>query len=818
MRSIFTMLALSMITLIGYAQYKPTGNIVYGEVTSEGANIPFINIYIDGTTIGTTTDKDGQFSLAGIPEGLLTITAQGVGYKAKSFEINMAPEEPIELNFQLEEDVLNLDGVVVTADRNATSRLEAPMIVNSLTPKLFESTQAINVADVLDFTPGLRMECNCSNCGFTQVRMNGMDGSYSQILMNSRPVFSGLAGVYGLELIPTNMIQRVEVVRCGGSAMFGGNAIAGTVNIITQDPVTNGFTLDMRYGNIGAGNDHGTTPANDYIVSANGSMITEDRKAGMYIYGMSRKRDAFDENGDDFSEMVRMNNLTLGLSGFIKPSNKTKIMLDLYRMEEDRRGGNMLDYLPHEADIAESLEHTISGGNLSFDLFTNTKKLNKLTIYAAAQAVDRGSYYGAQQDPDAYGATNDFTSSIGGQYFWNTSKGSSMILGIDNNNNKLEDIKLGAAGNPNEIIVDQFVNTLGTFAQYDLKLDPVKISLGLRYDNYLIRDLEDDKDHRQEDVTGNVLAPRATFLWDINPTLQFRASYAKGYRAPQIFDEDLHIEASASKRIIHVNSPDLTQETSHSISSSFTFINNFGRTMTEFMVEGFYTNLQNPFAYEYHDVEEDYTFIQERKNAEDGAFVSGVNMEFNAYFPRDISLAAGFTFQKSLYDTQQAWGEEEESISREFMRSPASYGYLNLDWHITKQFSATLTSTYTGSMYVPHFGLEAISDDEWELINNGQIGEIEEERQNEINAIINGDVIEGERLEKSEQFLIFGVRLAYDFHLTSDTKLQLYGGVQNIFNQSQKYHDSGVYRDAGYIYGPCRPRTFNLGVKIGNLF
>lgn len=818
MKRIFAIVLATLFASMVSAQYKPAGTAVFGEITSNGEALPFINIYVEGTTIGTTSDKDGKFTLIEVPDGDIRIIAQGVGFKSEVKAISVSSNEPQELSFNLTEDVLNLEGVVVTADRNTTSRVEAPMIVNTLSPKLFEATQAINVADVLDFTPGLRMECNCSNCGFMQVRMNGMDGSYSQILMNSRPVFSGLAGVYGLELIPTNMIQRVEVVRCGGSALFGGNAIAGTVNIITQDPVTNGFTLDLRNGTIGVGNEHGTTPANDFVVSANGSMVTEDRKAGMYIYGLSRKRNAFDENGDGFSEMVQLKNVTLGLSGFIKPSNRTKIMLDMYRIEETRRGGNMLEYLPHEADIAEMVGHTISGANLSFDLFTNAQALNKLTLYAAGQKVDRSSYYGAQQDPDAYGATNDITSSIGAQYNWNIATSSSMILGIDNNNNQLQDTKLGSNGNENEMIVDQFVNTLGTFAQYDLKLDKAKFSLGLRYDNYLIRDREKDSDQRQADVKGNVLAPRATFLWDIVPTLQYRLSYAKGYRAPQIFDEDLHIEASASKRIIHVNSPDLRQETSHSVSSSFNFINNVGRTMTEFLVEGFYTRLEDPFAYEYYDVDTNYTYVQVRKNAEDGAFVAGVNMEFNAAFPNNLSLSAGFTFQKSLYDSPQAWGEGEESVSREFMRSPGQYGYLNLDWHVTKQFSATLTSNYTGSMYVPHLGLEPISNEEWELINNGQIGAIEPERQNEIQAIMNGEVIEGERLEQSEQFLIFGFRMAYDFRLTEETKMQVYAGVQNIFNQTQKYHDSGIYRDAGYIYGPCKPRTINVGVKIGNLF
>ncbi|NJN24893.1 MAG: TonB-dependent receptor [Cyclobacteriaceae bacterium] len=636
--------------------------------------------------------------------------------------------------------------------------------------------------------------------------------------MNSRPVFSGLAGVYGLELIPTNMIQRVEVLRCGGSALFGGNAIAGTVNIITQDPVTNGFSVDMRNGAIGLNNEYNTSPANDFMISANGSMVTEDRRAGMYLYGLSRSRDSFDENGDGFTEMVDMKNLTFGLSGFLKPSTRTKLMLDLYRIEESRRGGNMLDYLPHEADIAEMVDHSILGANMSLDFFTNMEKLDKLMIYAAGQMVDRASYYGAQQDPDGYGATRDFTSSIGSQYNWNVSEVSSLILGVDNNNNQIEDTKLGSNGNANTLIVDQFVNTLGAFTQYDLKWDKTKISLGLRHDNYLIRDQQKDNYESQPDVTGSVLAPRATFLWDILPTIQYRISYAKGYRAPQIFDEDLHIEASASKRIIHTNTSNLTQETSHSISSSFNLINNIGGVMTEFLAEGFYTKLIDPFAYEYHSADSNYTFVQTRKNAEAGAFVAGVNLEFNAAFQNHVTISAGITFQKSEYEEPQLWGENETSASRAFMRSPSQYGYLNLNWQLSKKFTAALTSTYTGSMYVPHLGLAPITNEEAEFVQNGQWEQIEGSRQDEISAMANGDVIAGERLEKSEQFLIFGARLAYDFELSEETKLQVYGGIQNIFDQSQRYHDSGQYRDAGYIYGPCKPRTVTLGVKIGNLF
>lgn len=817
MLKIFFLIATSVLPYLAMAQENASTKI-YGQVTSNGVQLPYINIFIKGTTLGTTTDMEGKYVLNQAPDGQMVLVAQGVGFKSKSETINGDLDEPIEIKFNLEEDILNLEGVVVTADRNTTSRAEAPVIINILTPKLFQETQAISLGDALDFAPGLRVENNCQNCGFTQLRINGLEGPYSQILMNSRPVFSGLAGVYGLELIPANMIQRVEVMRGGGSALFGGNAIAGTVNIITQDPTANGFMIDARSGIIGVGRGEEITPARDNMVTLNGSIVTEDRKAGMYFYGLSRKRDPFDENGDNFSELVSINNLTLGMSSFYKPTLATKLMVDFYTIRDERRGGNKFDYLPHESDITEMVDHTISGGNISFDVFTNRQKMNKLTIYAAGQKVDRFSYYGALQDPNAYGNTSDFTSSVGSQYNWNIGNFSAFTAGIENNHNNLKDEKLGANGDENTVIVDQYVNTLGSFFQYDLKYEKSKFSFGLRYDNYLVRDEENDPEYKLPDVRGNVLAPRATYLLDILPTIQYRLSYAKGYRAPQIFDEDLHIESSGSRQVLHTNSPDLRQETSHSISSSFNFINNISSVMTEFLVEGFYTRLIDPFAYEYEQLDSGTTYISTRKNSEDGAYVAGVNLEVNAFFPKNISLSTGFTFLRSRYDSPQFWGDNEESVTNEFVRSPGHYGYLNLDWDATKMFCMVLTSTYTGRMFMPHFGLDPISGEEWELIQNGDNSQFDDERQDEINAILSGDVIEGERLEKTEPILIFGLRLSYDFNLSKETKLQVYGGIQNIFNQVQAQFDRGVYRDAGYIYGSYRPRTFNLGVKIGNLF
>lgn len=808
MRKIYILISLFLLSIFPSisGQSSNTDARIIGDVKSKGEHVPFINITIDGTTIGTTTDATGHFHLNNLPIGTYTLRASGIGYKSCTFEITTYKNFTQEVNFNVEEDVLRMEEVVVSADRNQTNRREAPVFITSVNSSLLNQTQSINIAEGLCFTPGVRTECNCQNCGFTQLRMNGLDGPYTQVLVNSRPVFSGLAGVYGLELIPANMVERIEVVRGGGSTLFGGNAIAGTVNVITREPKSNSYTIDGRYGIIGVGNHEGSAPAPDRQLNINASVVSDDSKSGATIFSMLRNRSPFDENGDEFTEMVLMENTTFGFNAFHKTGLRSKLSLDGYRINEFRRGGNMLDRLPHEADIAEQVRHLITGGNLSFDWITNDN-YDKLTLYAAAQSVDRESYYGAQQDPAAYGHTDDFTSSIGAHYVINSDEflfaASSTVIGIDNNTNLIHDQKLGSNGAPNATLTDQLVNTLGTFVQHDWKTDAFNIALGLRFDNYMIVDNHDDGSNEPGNFSNFVVVPRLNLLYKFTPNFRIRAGYGKGYRAPQVFNEDLHIELINARRVIHINDDNLVQETSHSFTASISSDFMTGASIHDLLVEVFYTLLQNPFADEYYELEEEGEWAYLRVNADDGAFVAGVNTELNTFWSDKLTSQVGFTIQRSQFQSPQAWGEEKGNESKEFMRTPNAYGYATLDFHPLEAFSTVLTLNYTGSMYVPHFGLQYAENPT-------------EQDPMELEALQNGDVIEGERLEKSEQFLIADLLFAYDFKLAGQTKLQVYAGVKNVFNQTQASHDRGVFRDAGYIYGPCQPRTINIGLKLGN--
>jgi outer membrane receptor for ferrienterochelin and colicins len=761
---------------------KPkTDAMLFGHVKSGSEHIPFATIAIEGTTIATSADGTGHFKMTNLPVGKQTVVVSAVGYKNFKKEIVLKRGEGVTLYAELKPDVIGIEQVVVSADRNEKSRKETPSIVNTINPKLFQRTQNVTLSEGLNFSPGLRMENNCQNCGFSQIRMNGLEGPYSQILINSRPIFSGLAGVYGLELIPANMIERVEVIRGGGSSMYGSNAIAGTINLITKDPISNRFSASVQQGYNGVGENYDA--AGDYSINLNGSLVSDDYKTGLSIFGFHRQRDPFDANGDDFSELSTIENVTVGGQLYQRMGQRGKLSLDYFHINESRRGGNKFNVPLHEADIAESVDHLINSAALNFDLLM--REHDKLSIFASGQTVNRDSYYGAGQDLSAYGETEDFTWSAGAQYIRHINRllfaPADIIVGLESNGSNLTDTKLGYY-NPetdshaeNTLIADQKMATQAGFFQSEWKLNKLVFSAGVRFDHYSIS----DEIHSAEDVNGNVLSPRISLLYNLTDNIQFRTGFARGFRAPQIFDEDLHIETSGSRQVLHRNADDLRQESSNSFTASLDFSNFNGGWQYQFLAEGFYTQLIDPFANEFGDPNENGMVIYTRVNAEEGAKVMGVNLEMNASPSNYLQLQSGFTFQKSQYEEPQEFDETR------FFRTPNTYGYISLNYSPAPLFDLALTGNYTGPMLVPYFGPR---------LENPEAGQ----------------------LNKSDAFFETGLKLTYDIRITESVVVQANGGVKNLFNSYQDDFDTGIDRDPAYIYGPLSPRTIYFGVKIEN--
>jgi outer membrane receptor for ferrienterochelin and colicins len=781
----FSLLFLLSITSI-FAQRKTDAHII-GHVLNGSEHIPFANIVLKGTTIGTSTDETGHFRIINAPEGKFVVVATAIGYAPAEKEITVVAGQTLEVNFRMSEDAIGLDELVVTGERNEQRKRESTVVVNTISPKIFNMTHSVVLGDGLNYSSGLRMENNCQNCGFTQLRMNGLEGPYSQILINSRPIFSGLAGVYGLELIPSNMVDRVEVIRGGGSALYGSNAIAGTVNLILKDPINNAYEFGVSGGISGIGMKNAASFTPDNSINFSATAVSSDIKTGLAVFGFVRDRKPFDANNDGFSELASIENTSIGARAFHRFGHRSKLSADFFNIREDRRGGDRHEYPLHEAFIAEAVQHNITTGALTYDQFFRETDL--FSVFASAQYVDRGSYYGAKQSLSDYGHTTDLTYVVGTQYRLQLD-GTGIIFGLENQNGRLLDKKLGYADYENAVIVgdvivdvphtdntvvaDQSQNITGAFTQIDYTYNRFKTTAGIRFDHYSISDIHNPGN----DITGSVISPRVTLMYDIGHHMQARLSYAKGYRAPQIFDEDLHIETSGSRKVIHENAPGLKQETSYSFMGSLDFNFQIGKSQTGLLIEGFYTHLDNPFANEYGEVDEHGVVVYTRVNAEGGAVVKGVNTELTLIPSSKINLRSGFTLQQSRYE------EAREFDEHNYFRTPNVYGFFTADWKPTKKLSISATGTYTGKMLVAYFGPNIATPEEGEL-------------------------------RESSPFFDFGLKMAYDIKVNGAT-LQLFGGCKNILNSYQTDFDSGINRDPGYMYGPNQPRMIYFGLRLGN--
>lgn len=745
---------------------------LYGHVIDKqnGEHLPYIAILVKGTTIGTTTDVSGHYFLKNLPVGTLTLEIKSMGYRTIQKNVTVKAGVAIELNFELDPDDVSLDEVVVSANRSETKRRLAPNLVSVVNSKLFETTQATCLAQGLNFQPGVRTEDNCQNCGFTQVRINGLDGHYSQILIDSRPVFSALNGVYGLEQIPANMIDRVEVVRGGGSALFGASAIGGTINVITKEPSRNSAEVGHSFTSMGGSNSF------DNATSANVSLVTDNNKAGFYAYGQNRYRQAYDHDGDGYSELPLLRNQTLGLNSYLKLSPYSKLIMQYHGINEFRRGGNKFDQAPHEANVAEQVEHNIQGGGLTYNFFSPDEK-NRLSAYFSFQTTSRKSYYGGigegtEEDKEAaekaYGTTHDFTYVFGTQYVHSFDKlifmPSDLTLGAEYNFDGLKDVILGYDRH-----FKQDVRIGSLYFQNEWKNKKWSLLLGGRLDKHnMVDDL--------------IFSPRVNLRFNPTEDINLRVTYAGGFRAPQAFDEDLHVGVVGGERLVTVLADDLKEESSNSFSVSADLYHKFGNVQVNFLVEGFYTDLNNVFALRQLGITDAHgNIIQERYNAY-GAKVLGINLEGKAMFTKWFSLQAGLTLQQSKYDEAIAWNEEvPEQKYRKMMRAPNTYGYFTATFTPVKRFNASLTGNYTGKMLIGH------------------------------NA---GSGVEKPEAVTTPDFFALNAKLSYDIPVYKYLTLQVNAGVQNITNAYQKDFDKGWNRDSDYIYGPSLPRSYFVGMKL----
>ena len=743
---------------------------ISGHISDGNSGLELVYVDIKGKKIGTFSDENGNYIIENLREGKyeLEVTYTGFESQIKTIEISKFRSKH-DINFQLVALDYEFNQVVVTGTKTFERRTQTPVIVNVVGSKTLQEVQACNLSEGLKFQPGLRIETDCQTCNYTQLRMNGLAGGYSQILINGRPIFSPLTGLYGMEQIPVNMIERIEIVRGGGSALYGSSAIGGTVNVITKIPNKSGSEINWTSQLFGKN-------SSDNIISGNATVVNKDGKNGITLFVNNRIREMYDHNGDNFSELPKLGNNSFGLNAFYLLKKDQKIEFSLSSINESRYGGEMVDGPAHLAKQSEDRDHKVLVGSVDYQKNFKDER-SSLIAFGAAQQTKRKHYTGILPD-DA----DEYALHLSNPPYGN-SLNTTLQGGVQFNHQlKRSGIGRNVITSGLELVSD---DVLDVIESYNYEIDQVSSDLGFYFQSNwkmtprftLLSGLRIDKHNLVENI---IYSPRFSALYRFKNSLQVRATFGTGFRAPQAFDTDMHLAFAAGgiSRIALSNNLEEERSKSYNLSINYDKVEKYW--IAGFTLEAFHTKLDNAFYL--HPLGEDGFGQRFEKRNGSGSIVQGMTLEVRANLDKKFQLESGLTIQKSLYN------EAVENIvglpkSSRFLRTPNEYAYGKLSWTPNSQWVTTINSVHTGSMLLTHFA-----------------GAPEQEQ---------------DEYYTSPVFHNFGIRIAHKQNWKgSNLGMEVFGGIKNILNSYQNNFDSGKNRDSNFIFGPSNPRTYFIGVRL----
>jgi len=644
-----------------------------------------------------------------------------------------------------QEEVTELEEYVITGTRTEKKLSDVPIRTELIKRGEIEACAARTLADAVDFTTGCRVENNCQNCNFSQLRLLGLEGPYSQILIDGQPTMSSLAAVYGIEHIPARAVERIEIVKGGGSALYGPGAVAGVVNVISRDPLETGAEFKTRYESIDG------SPY--WMANGVADVVSENRRTKFSVLGQVDRQDSYDRDGDGFTELGERDLESTWMRWKQSVGETGILSLDYNHTYEDRRGGNKLNLPEFMADIAESIQTTRDAGSVSWsDAISETFDYRVTGSFAY---TDRESYYGAGMDPSAYGHTKNPMYVVDTQF--NHYLGAHTVSwGGQFNFERLRDQQPAYDRFTNE----QYCN-VGGYLQDDWALsDTVSLVLGGRVD-------------KNSELDEAVLSPRAALKWSPSEPFTMRASYAHGFRAPQVFDEDLHITQVGGEGQVIRNGSGLEEESSDSFALGAEWTPKVGPGHMLFETTPFYTKIGDSFFLDEQDnpATPDQEFVRVNRG---GAEIYGAEFNVGYQLSENFEATVGYVLQESQFDDA-----EDDFGSKDYFRTPDDYGVFKLSWKNPDFVDVFLGAKYTGNMKVPHYA--------------GFIAE--------------------DRLETSESFVTFDVSLSKTWTVL-DNELTATLGVKNLTDEYQDDLDKGPDRDAGYVYGPRYPRTIYTSLQV----
>ncbi|WP_152971448.1 TonB-dependent receptor domain-containing protein [Lacinutrix algicola] len=483
---------------------------ISGVITSEGETLPYANVYLQGTTLGTTSEEDGSFEIKNVPSGEYKIIASFTGFNSRKKSIIVSNANSI-VNFDLLENQA-LGEVVITGTLKAVSRLESPVPVEVYTPAFLKKNPTPNIFEALQNVNGVRPQLNCNVCNTGDIHINGLEGPYTLVLIDGMPIVSGLSTVYGLSGIPNSLIEQIEIVKGPASSLYGSEAVGGLINIITKLPEHAPIVFADSYVS-GWGE-----------VNADIGFKTKVGEKATLLFGTNyfKYDNPIDNNNDNFTDLTLQDRISVFQKWSFSRESKKKFSLAGRFFYEDRWGGEL------------QWNKGFRGGDEVYGESIYTTRYELLGEYQlpVEENMNFQFSYSDHDQNSVYGNVPYLAQQrIGfGQITWDKPlKNHDLLFGVAGRYNYYNDNTTATVEADNIIIPSVFVQDEITLTKKQ------KVLLGLRYDY--------DKRH------GSIVTPRVAYRYKPTSDDIFRVNAGTGFRVVNLFTEE-HAALTGSRDVI----------------------------------------------------------------------------------------------------------------------------------------------------------------------------------------------------------------------------------------------------------------------------
>ena len=566
--------------------------------------------YLSALKTGASTDTTGKIIIKNIPDGKYAIQFSYTGYAKKEMEVGFPIKDSLPLEILLTSQSEQLGEVTITSTTRSSRNIAniATRIETIAAGELEEKSvmQPGNIKMLLTESTGIQTQQTSQVSGSASIRIQGLDGKYTQLLQDGFPLYSGFASGLSILQIPPLNLKRVEVIKGSTSTLYGGGAIAGLINLITKEPTAKRELSALVNANQSAALDISTFYAEKY------------KKTGLTIYAAGNFQKLYDNNKDGFSDIPKFNRYTINPRFFYYPNDKTTLSIGLSAGFEKRTGGDI------KAINNSTVPTHIFYERNSSNRYSSQTKYDKIFLNKAALTIKNSiGYFNRKIERPTYGFEGQQVATFSEANYLIPNEKAEWNIGLNYITDNFKQL------NNTVSKLDYYNAAFGIFAQNNLTVSKkIAVESGLRID-----------------ITNRskiFALPRLSLLYKINSKLTSRIGGGLGYKLPTIFSEDA--EEKAFQNILPLDFTKINPEKSSGLNADLNYKTSlFDKVFISINQMFFYTVIQKPLILNQVAATNNFEFLNANGNIQTKGFETNAKLRY-----KDISCYIGYTYINAI--------------------------------------------------------------------------------------------------------------------------------------------------------------------------